>query len=121
MKIKPKTPRTEMAHQCLINKMATFYEALGEEMGYGKEAVDTELSHFSALSARVEFNGKGEIDFDLALPTDTPEQIRVKFLRYCETQHYRKVEDALQKIAQLDMPLVPEHEAPALAKDAPKN
>lgn len=100
-----------MHHQCLINKMATFYEALGKEMGYGAEAVDTELSRFATISARVDFEND-TVDFEPALPTDTPEQLKQKFVGYAETQHYKLVEAALLAIVQADAPMVPEEQAP---------
>lgn len=120
MIVKSKTPRTEMHHQCLIDKMSTFYEALGEETGFGAAAVDTELSRFASLSARVEFE-KDEIDFELALPMDTPEQLKLKFLAYADTQKYQLVEACFARIVLADAPLVTEEKAPQSPDPKKKN
>jgi hypothetical protein len=121
MKIKTKTPRTEMTHQSLVHKMTSFYETLAEELGYDAVAVDMELSRFATLSARVEFD-KGEADFSLALPTETTEQIKTKFLQYIDTEKMPVIDEAFRRIVQQDLPLVSPEQTPGpLLEDAPKN
>lgn len=119
MKVKPKTPRTEMGFQSFVIKLSPLYETIAEELGYDKVAVDIELSKFATLSARID---GGAFDFPLAEATDSPDQIREKFLKYVETKQYAAVEKALRDIAEKDLPLVPPEQAPVFDKEAdPKN
>lgn len=120
MKIRQKTPRTEMQFTAIVSKMTTFWEALGEELGVGKEVVDAELSKFATLSARVEFD-KGEMDFDVALVTDSPDEIRQNFTRYIDTSCYLTVEKALAEVFRADRPLTPPEQQPKLPEGAQKN
>lgn len=121
MKIRPKTPRTEMVHSALIAKMGEFYKALGQELGVGSEAVDKELTRFAALSARTEPESKGEIDFELAVVTDTPEQIREKFMVYIDTKCYGVVDAAMDGILIADRPITPLLQQPTPPKESEKN
>lgn len=120
MKIKPKTPRTEMTYHAITAKMSTFYEHLADELGFGPEAVDLELIKFAAVSARVEFEKK-EVDFEVAIPTDTVEQIREKFSGYMDTKQYLLVEEAERQIAMADLPMSPPEQQPASPEPSEKN
>ena len=119
MRIKTKTPRTEMAFFAITVKMNSFLNELGEELGVGPVAVDVALTRYATVSTRVEFDKK-EVDFELALPTDTPEQIRKKVGGYMDTANYIAVEDAARQIDQLDMPLTPPEQQPTLPDNAEK-
>lgn len=111
MEIKTRTPRTEMALESLTTKMASFYEKLAEDLGYDEIAVDREMSRFAELSSRVSF-GKGEVDFDLAGPSDTPDEVCAKFLVYVDTKCYEVAREAARRLAATDRPLVPAEQAP---------
>lgn len=120
MKIKPKTPRTEMTFYAISGKMAGFFEQLGEELGFGSQAVDRELTRYASICARVEFDKK-EVDFEVAIPTDTAEQIRAKFTGYMDTKQYLLVEEAERQIAMADLPLSPPEQQPDPPEPSEKN
>lgn len=121
MKIRPKTPRTEMMLSAMLAKMGEFFEALGEELGVGALAADKELTKFATLSARAELERKGEIDFELAVVTDTPDQIKAKFMRYIDTQCYGVVDAAMDSILIADRPITPLLQQPTPPEESEKN
>lgn len=120
MKILPKTPRTEMAHTAIINKMGEVFESLGTELGYGSQAVDMQMSRLATISARVVF-GKDEVDFSVIEFTDSPETIKTKFLKYIDTTCYRVMDEALRQIAAMDLPMTPREQQPEAPKADEKN
>lgn len=111
MDILKKTPRTQMAWDSFVTKMSGIYESVAADLGYEKSAVDLEMGRFAQLSCRVRAR-KGEFDFELAEVTDTPEQIRAKFLKYVDTSRYEAALDALRKADELDRPVSPPEQAP---------
>jgi hypothetical protein len=78
-------------------------DALSDELGVPVGAINTGLSRFSHISARVEFD-KGEVDFDIVLPKDTPDQAKEKFLAYVNTEHMGKVLEARDGLGRMDAP-----------------
>lgn len=111
MKIVVKSPRTEMFYTSITSKMVGFFEALAEELNYTIPAVDEQLSQFASISARA-VPESGEFDFELAMPSDTSQQIRAKFMKYIDTSCYGNVETAMRRIVQLDLPLTPREQQP---------
>ncbi len=109
-----------MALRAISFKMAPIYKALANELDLDATAVDVELSDLATVSVRVEFD-KGEVDFALIVPNDTPEQMREKFVKYIDTDCYRAVDQALREIGMADQPITPPEQQPGLPKDAPKN
>lgn len=105
----------------VINKMLTIFDGVNDELGYGQDVVDKQLTRFATLSARVENVAKGELDFEFAQPTDSPEEIKAKFMRYIDTGCYRIIEETLDNLVRMDVPLTPREHAPEpLPADAPK-
>lgn len=88
MKLKPKTPRTEMAYASLVEKALEIFEPVSEVLGLPSAAVDGELSKFLLLSTRIEPGPHDKLDFEFAAPGDGPDVIQKKFLKYCDTRHY---------------------------------
>ena len=83
-------------------------ETLSKNIGIPVSAINTELSRLSYISARVEFE-KGEIDFKVVLPTDTPEEAEEKFLAYLDTEKMGAVVHARDEIGKLDEPFYVEY------------
>lgn len=120
MRVKPKTPRTEMEHAAIINKMGAIYESLGTELGYGPEAVDVEMSRLATISARVVFD-KDEIDFAIVQHSDSPDEIKTKFVKYIDTTCYQLIESAMRQIVAQDLPLTPPEQQPKAPEPSEKN
>lgn len=116
MKVLKRTPRTDLRYQGFLRKMVPVLARVAEDNGVPQEAADDALESFAWLSARVEFE-KGEVDFPLALPSDTPEQIEASFNQYLDTEHMDRVTAARAAIRESDRPTSPAS-APAPPEDA---
>lgn len=101
MKVRHRTPRSEMALRALIKKSADLPEALGKKLGFESADVDAELFQFLRLSAQIE-PGKGELDFELAQATDTPDEIAVKFIAYLDTECLDALQPVLEELYRQD-------------------
>lgn len=93
MKVKRRTPRTEMHFAAIVDKMTPFYKELAKEEGVEETVVDQSLSKFARLSSRVELNGKEELDFEFASLSDTPDQVKEKFVAYLDSEHLDQIEE----------------------------
>lgn len=110
--IKPRTPRVDMHQSIIIDRMGAFWQQLATDEGVPENVLDIELTKFAILSTRADFGGG--VDFDLALPADTPEVIRDKFLAYLDTKNIDQIEKANAAIRAKDAPV-----NSATAPDAP--
>lgn len=118
MKPVMKTPLTQMAVTSILNKMGEFAETLVRELNFTENAVNEQLIDFARLSVRIAPE-KGEFDFEPALASDEPEQIRIKFKNFIRTGCYSNVEAGLKMIDQADKPLTPREQQPEkLPEDA---
>jgi len=106
MKVSRRTPLTEMTEDSLIAKLGGLFEAVVEETGHERFAVDRQMVRFAQLGARVTFDSE-KLDFDLPAVKDAPEVIKKKFFAYLETEHFDVVERAREAIRDIDAPLDP--------------
>jgi hypothetical protein len=95
MEVLRRTPRTEMRAEAIQVKMGSFYQDIKDE---DREAILRGLAFFSNLSARVVLNGDDELDFELASPGDSPEEIRRKYEAFLDTQHMDWVDRAVDEM-----------------------
>lgn len=116
MKVLTRTPRVDLRYGGFLRKMIPLVEQVAAENGTPRDAADDALEGFAWLSARVEFE-KGEVDFDLALTGDTPEQVKVKFDQYLDTKCMQQVLAARTAIRETDRP-ADTATAPAPPEDA---
>lgn len=107
MKVRHRTPRSEMVLRALIKKTGELPAALGEKLGFDPKDVDPELFQFLRLSAQIE-PGKGELDFALAEATDTPDEIAVKFIAYLDTERLDALQPVLAELYRQDRAVLDE-------------
>lgn len=103
MKVNRRTPRSQLVAGVILVKGEELKEGLAEEIGLDQPYIQLALSRFAGLSTRVQFKN-GEIDFELARGTDTPEQLRAKFMAYMESECLGAVEAAQDELDELDRP-----------------
>jgi hypothetical protein len=104
MKVKRKTPRTEMVYHAIIRKLASFYRTMAIDEGVPSDILDIQLTQYAVLCARVEFE-EGEVDFNLSSPRDDEGAIQAEIEKYMDTQHIEKIVEALAAIRKEDRPV----------------
>lgn len=120
MKVKKRTPRSDMYYEAIVGKMAEFYEGLAQELGLPASSVDRQMTVFAILATRIEVDGD-QLDFEFPLPIDSPEDIKAKFLRYLDTEQMAWVDAALDAKNAYDRPKVETALTPVAPPDAEKN
>ena len=101
MKIKRRTPRTDMEKSGIMLVMGDIYEGLAGKYKVTQGALSIAMAHFAYLSARVAFEAD-EVDFELALPLDSEEQLEEKFASYMDTKMPDIVNDASDQLEKMD-------------------
>lgn len=102
-----RTPRTELVYRALLVKMSEVLDETAVEIGVDQRLVDDAMEIFAWISARSAFD-PGEVDFELAKPSDTPDEIKTKFLIYMDTACIEKIEAAKSKLREMDRPVDPD-------------
>lgn len=103
MELKINTPRTDLYYDQLLIKMGSFSEGLAKELGVEQYLSDDQLRTYARLCTRVAW-GNGEVDFEIALPSDTPEAIRVKFDSYLDSACKGVTDRAIAELRAMDLP-----------------
>lgn len=122
MKVSKRTVRTDMRERAIINTMRGVYQSAMEAEGEDEEVIALALSFFAELSARVTFNGKDKVPFDLVKPSDPPNVMMDKFHAFLESERDAAdlVEAARTAMREMDFPVDPETGPEPLPEDAGK-
>jgi hypothetical protein len=111
MKIKPFTPAIRMQRTAILRKSQPWFADVAVEYGVTDDEIYLALLDFASVSLRV--NGhKKKLDFDLIVPSDTPDVVRDKFVAYLNTTTTGAVYDIERAMREYDAPV-----DPALAPD----
>lgn len=106
MQIRKRTPRTEMESDLIGYKLYPLLQELIEEYDAPELQIDQVMTQFLYISTRVLFEA-GEVDFDIALPTDSSVRVREKFNAYLDSEMLDKIEKARTLIDEFDAPANP--------------
>lgn len=105
MKIKRRTPRTDLIFQTIALRARGLNREIAEssEEKFDPFAVEVALEYFFRLSARLDLNGT-TFDFELASASDTRDDIRRKFMQYLDTEQAEQVDEAVAMLFKTDAP-----------------
>lgn len=106
MQVRKRTPRTEMEFDVIASKMSDGLSAIAKDLDAQEFYIDRVMTQYARLSNRVIF-AAGEVDFEIALPSDSPSQIQTKFEAYLDSDQLDVIEEALNLILEADMPANP--------------
>jgi hypothetical protein len=104
IKILPYTIRVQMRETTIYKKAGEWYEDYAKENGVSSQIASNAIVRYAEISARVQ-NLNGVADFELAAPTDTPDEFRAKFEVYAESTQVALIETLIRKMQDMDKPV----------------
>ena len=103
LEIAPLTIKRRIVYNSLRGIAQQWYEAYAKENGYTEEAIASAVLSYLNISARVS-GLNGLADFELSVPTDSPEDQRRKFDGFANSARVALVEMLERRIREMDAP-----------------
>lgn len=93
----PRTPRRDLYFEVLVRRCAAWYVDVGNDLGITTDDINRYLTSWLLMLSRSEFTGLAD---EIPTLTDTPDEVRAKFLRFLDSEHavfFEKVEEAMRR------------------------
>lgn len=106
--VHPRTNRRDLYFSTFITRVANWYKEVAQAEGLSDDDIANYVTAWARMLSRCEFDGLTQ---EIPTITDTPDEVRAKFLCYLDSEHaifFERVKEAMDKQDQpVDVTIAP--------------